>query len=84
MLLASVIGTVVATRKMEALTGVKLLILQTDEGKKLVAADRLGAGAGDKVLVALGSTAQYTLVGSNIPLDAAVVGIVDQEEVNIR
>jgi ethanolamine utilization protein EutN len=83
MLLAKVTGTVVATRKNETLTGSKLLVVHPlasggPEGT-LVAVDRLGAGIGDLVLVALGSAARLA-AGERACIDAAVVGIVDSLE----
>ena len=83
MLLASVIGTVVSTRKTESLTGVKLLVVQSGDGHKMVVADRLGAGVGDKVLVAQGSTAHHAFSNEKMPIDAAIVGIVDHVEESV-
>jgi len=79
MLLAKVTGAVVATRKHETLTGAKLLVVQPEGAGPVVAVDRLGAGIGDTVLVALGSAARVA-VGDRMSVDAAVVGIVDSVE----
>ena len=81
--LARVIGTVVATRKDEGLTGVKLLIVQpltTDHaavGKPLVALDSVGAGTGEDVCYVLGREASFPFLPAEVPADAAIVGIVD-------
>ncbi|MBK8268185.1 MAG: EutN/CcmL family microcompartment protein [Planctomycetes bacterium] len=87
MLLARVIGTVVASRKEETLIGLKLLVLRAidAEGKEtsttVVAADAVGAGEGEIVLYASGSSARQTLATDKKPVDAVVMAIVDQWEV---
>lgn len=81
--LARVIGTVVATRKDEGLTGVKLLIVQplapdrSAVGKPLVALDSVGAGAGEEVFYVRGREASFPFLPADVPADAAIVGIVD-------
>lgn len=90
MRLAQVIGTVVATRKEEALVGFKMLVVeeidpQTEEpnGNRLVAVDTLGAGAGDIILWVRGGAARViSEKHRGAPLDAAIVGIVDS--VNVK
>ncbi len=83
MLLARVVGTVVATRKDPGLTGIKLLLIQplrTDRssaGKPLVAVDSVGAGAGEDVFYVRGREASFPFLPDDVPADAAVVGIVD-------
>ena len=83
MQLARVIGSVVATRKEPDLEGLKLLLLQgvdPDSSVKqsfVVAADAVGAGAGDVVLYASGSSARQTAVTKDRPVDATVMAIVD-------
>lgn len=90
MLIAKVIGTVVSTRKNDNLIGNKFMIVETikemnDGGRRLVAVDQVGAGIGDLVLVALGSAARMENSGMNASIDAAIVGIVDNEdEIYIR
>lgn len=77
MKIGKVIGTVVSTRKDEALVGFKLLVIEADEtGERLVAIDTVGAGVGERVLVATGSAARVTLA-VHAPVDATVVGIID-------
>lgn len=77
MKIGKVIGTVVSTRKDEALVGFKLLVIETDDTQeRLVAIDTVGAGVGERVLVATGSAARVTLL-VHAPVDATVVGIID-------
>lgn len=88
MVLGKVMGTVVSTRKEEALTGLKLLIvseLDTDlktKGSFVVAADAVGAGVGEVVLYASGSSARLTDATREKPVDAVIMGIVDTLEIN--
>lgn len=80
MLIGKVIGSVVATRKNEKLTGSKFLIIEAIHGcepKRVVAIDNVGAGTGEIVLVTLGSAARACLSNPQTPVDAVVVGIVD-------
>lgn len=87
MLLARVVGTVVATRKDERLTGAKLLVVRQvdphgkDEAGYLVAVDTVDAGARDKVLIVQGSSARMASGLKDCPVDAAIVGVVDSVEV---
>ena len=89
MRLARVIGTVVATRKEDSLTGLKMLVIEeidarTGEGKddRLVVVDTLGAGVGDVVLWVRGGAARVISdVHRAAPLDAAIVGIIDTVDV---
>jgi microcompartment protein CcmK/EutM len=82
--LARVIGDVVATRKDENLTGLKLLILQplTPErqpaGRTLVAVDSVGAGVGEEVFFVRGKEASFPFYPVEAPVDAGIVGIVDR------
>ena len=84
MLLARVIGTVVATQKHRKFEGAKLLLVQPlnlDEsarGVALLAVDGVGAGIGERVLVVLEGRAAGDAIGRKAaPVDAAIVGIVD-------
>ena len=83
MLLAKVIGTVVATRKEPSLDGLKLLLVRpvNDEGQEvgtpLAAADAVGAGPDEMVLIAAGSSARQTQATDKRPVDAVVMAIVD-------
>jgi microcompartment protein CcmK/EutM len=83
MVLAKVVGTVVATRKESSLEGLKLLLVRVidEEGKEtgasIVAADAVGAGPGEVVLIASGSSARQTTMTDKRPVDAVVMAIVD-------
>jgi ethanolamine utilization protein EutN/carbon dioxide concentrating mechanism protein CcmL len=88
MILARVQGTVVSTRKDHGLVGLKLLLVREVDaqfkaaGSHLVAADAVGAGEGEIVMVAAGSSARLTEVSRDKPVDAVIVGIVDAVEVD--
>jgi len=83
MILARILGTVVATRKDPRLEGKKLLIVKPinlegkDESGYLVAIDTVGAGFRERVLVVSGSSARLAHGMKDTPVDAAIVGIVD-------
>ncbi len=87
MLLAQVIGTVVSTRKEQSLDGLKFLLLRGVDmdgkatGPTVVAADAVGAGVGEMVMYASGSSARQTVMTDKRPVDAVVMAIVDQWEV---
>ena len=86
MLFARVIGTVVASRKESVLEGLTFLLLEGAEpngetkGGHVVAVDAVGAGQGDFVLYASGSSARQTEVTKDRPVDAAVMAIIDLVE----
>jgi microcompartment protein CcmK/EutM len=88
MILGRVIGTVWATRKDEGLTGTKILIVQPvnleqeHEHGFVVAVDSVGAGVGEIVLVAQGSSARQTKQTHNRPIDAVIMAIVDKLDVD--
>lgn len=83
MILARILGTVVATRKDERLQGKKLLVVRPvspegrDEQGYLVAVDTVGAGFRETVVVVSGSSARMAQGCKDCPVDAAIVGIVD-------
>ena len=88
MLLARVVGTVVATHKHRAFEGAKLLLVQpvglddTPRGATLLAVDSVGAGVTERVLIVLeGRAAGEALGRKGAPVDAAVIGIVDSVDV---
>ena len=93
MIIAKVVGTVVATRKDERLLSTKLLVSSKllvvrpmdprgkPEGNYLVAIDTVDAGVGETVLVVSGSSARMASGLKDCPVDAAIVGIVDTVEV---
>ncbi len=87
MILARVVGTVVATQKRPQFEGAKLLLVQPEtpqgepRGATLLAVDSVGAGVSERVLVVLeGKAAGEALGRKGAPVDAAIVGIVDQLE----
>lgn len=83
MILAKVVGTVVASQKEPSLIGTKMLLLERlDEhcggkGDYVVAADAVGSGEGEVVLFASGSSARQTALTTERPVDAVVMAIVD-------
>ena len=88
MLLARIVGTVVATRKDPRLVSNKLLVVRPVdprgnlEGPYLVAIDTVDAGVGETVLVVSGSSARMASGLKDCPVDAAIVGVVDAVEVS--
>ena len=87
MILAKIVGTVVATRKDDRLLSCKLLVARPmdprgkPEGSYLVAVDTVDAGVGETVLIVSGSSARMATGLKDCPVDAAIVGIVDAIEV---
>ena len=83
MLIGKVVGSVVSTRKNENLVGSKFMIIEamagTGDTKRVVAVDNVGAGIGEMVLVATGSAARIGCDLENAPIDAAIVGIIDEK-----
>jgi len=94
MFIGKVTGTVVATQKIKAVSGMKLLLVQAmsvkgdapgtlePSGRAAVAIDTVGAGEGELVIVTQGSSARLTEMTSKVPTDAVVVGIIDAIQVN--
>ena len=87
MIIARVVGTVVATQKQEAHEGKKSLLLQPlnlegqPAGDVVVGLDAVDAGVGDRVLVVQEGFSAMTSVGhTDSPIDAAVIGVVDEVE----
>jgi microcompartment protein CcmK/EutM len=84
MILARVVGTVVATRKDPRLEGKKLLILKPvspdgqDESGYVVSVDTVGSGIGERVIAVSGSSARMAEGCKDIPVDNAIIGIVDE------
>ncbi len=84
MLFGQVVGTVVATRKDPELEGLKLLVVKGVDldGKTtnsvIVAVDAVGAGVGELVLYAAGSSARQTEITRNKPVDHVIMAIVDE------
>ena len=83
MIIGKVVGTVICTRKNRNLVGNKFLIVDTmevDGSDRIVAIDDVGAGIGELVLVATGSSARVGCGDPNSPVDACIVGIVDDPQ----
>jgi microcompartment protein CcmK/EutM len=84
--IGKVVGTVVASRKDPKLEGLKLLVVQNTDvtggpkGGQVVAVDSVGAGLGELVLYAAGSSARQTDVTQNRPVDHVIMAIVDEIE----
>ena len=76
MKIGTVTGAVWSSRKAECMMGQTFLVVRTPEGE-IVAADQVGAGKGDKVLLVTGSVASRFCMDA--PIDAAVVAILDPE-----
>jgi ethanolamine utilization protein EutN len=96
MFLAKVTGSLVATQKVDALRGHKLLLVEpyridpkkrtelVSAGRTFVAVDSLGVGEGEMVLITQGSSARLTPETKNLPIDTVVIGIVDRVDVEQR
>jgi len=88
MQLGKVVGNVVATRKEPTLDGLKFMLVRAvdsqgqETGSFLVAADAVGVGPGEYVLVASGSSARQTQATNNRPVDAVIMAIVDTWEID--
>ena len=85
--IGTVIGSVWATKKADGIEGPKLLVVEVLHGTRkdrdnlLVAADVIGAGIGDQVLICLGNPARLIVGQGAVPIDAAVVGIIDSLDI---
>lgn len=82
MIIGRVVGSIVSTRKCDNLVGNKFMIVEpisrmNGSNSQLVAIDNIGAGVGETVLIALGSAARIGCGMETAPIDAAIVGIVD-------
>ena len=94
MFVAKVTGSVVATQKVETMTGHKLLVVEpyrldpqarkglVTTGRTFIAVDTVGAGEGEFVLITQGSSARLTPETKNLPIDTVIVGIVDKVHVD--
>jgi ethanolamine utilization protein EutN len=82
MLRATVTGSVWATRRLDALPNGALLEVRTDDGSTLIAFDLLGSGIGERVLVASGSVASGFFSPEHPPLDALIIGSLDEPGTN--
>lgn len=96
MFVAKVIGSMVATQKVDAMVGHKLLMVEPyrldpetraslkSAGRTFVAVDTVGAGEGELVLIVQGSSARLTPETKNLPVDTVIIGIVDSVHVDSR
>ncbi|MBI2795640.1 MAG: EutN/CcmL family microcompartment protein [Gemmatimonadetes bacterium] len=90
MKLGRIVGTVVSTRKDPSLASLKLLIVEhvgpdlKSEGAYVIAVDSVGAGVGEVVLTASGSSARLTAQTRDKPVDAVIMGIVDNFDIDGR
>lgn len=80
MKLGKVTGSIWATKKVPGLAGHGLLTVTVD-GDRMVAADFVGAGQGDRVLLLTGGAAR--MGDPKLPIDAAIIGILDEEDANV-
>ncbi|WP_025023772.1 MULTISPECIES: EutN/CcmL family microcompartment protein [Companilactobacillus] len=82
MVTAKLVDNIWATRKSDRLNGLKLMLAEliggSRDGERLVVCDVIGAGIGDRVIITTGSSARRMLEDDAIPVDAAVVGIIDE------
>ena len=83
MITAKLIDNVWATRKAESLNGYKLMLAEViggnSAGERMIVVDIISAGIGDRAIVCQGSSARRMLGDDNIPVDAVVVGIIDED-----
>lgn len=83
MLAARLIDNVWATRKADSLNGFKFMLAEvlggTHEGQRLIVVDIISAGIGDRVIVTTGSAARRMLGSDTLPVDAVVIGIIDDD-----
>lgn len=83
MLTARLIDNIWATRKADSLSGFKLMLAEViggkSEGERMVVVDTISAGIGDRVIICQGSSARRMLGNDQLPVDAVVVGIIDDD-----
>lgn len=85
MIIGRVYGSVVSTHKLDSLVGYKFMLVQCIENnqlvdKFLVAVDGVGAGMGEDVIITEGSSARKALGNDEVPVDAVIVGILDEKQ----
>ncbi|MBL1224674.1 EutN/CcmL family microcompartment protein [Enterococcus sp. BWR-S5] len=83
MLAAKLVDNVWATRKIESLNGLKFMLAEVidaeAQGQRLIVVDLIGAGIGDRVIICQGSSAGRIFEDNVLPIDAAVIGIIDED-----
>lgn len=83
MLIGKVISNVWSTRKEESLVGLKFMIVEledTAQHRQIVAVDMIGAGIGERVLISQGNSARRMPGLESAPVDASIIGIIDEVE----
>ncbi|MGT2948053.1 EutN/CcmL family microcompartment protein [Streptococcus devriesei] len=87
MFIGKVVGNLWSTKKDDKLNGKRFLVIQKFTSQQtvaadiLVAADKVGAGIGETVLVTTGTNAKYTFNDQNLPIDMAIIGIIDSFDI---
>lgn len=87
MLMGKIVGTVVSTHKEDGLQGLRFMVIRDVgpdgkfTGKTVVGVDAVGSGVGELVLYASGSAARQTVFTKDRPVDAVIMAIVDEVEV---
>jgi ethanolamine utilization protein EutN len=83
MIIAKIIDKVWATRKADILSGYKFMLAEvlggTNAGQRLVVIDIISAGIGDRVIITTGSSARKMFHNDDVPVDAVVIGIIDED-----
>ena len=83
MVTAKLIDNIWATRKADSLNGLKFMMAEiiggTRQGERMIVVDTISAGIGDRVIVSTGSAARRMLGDDNVPVDAVVIGIMDED-----
>jgi ethanolamine utilization protein EutN len=83
MLAGQVVDNIWATRKADSLVGLKLMVVKlidgSSDGKLVIAVDTIGAGIGERVILCEGSSARKMLGQDTIPVDAVIIGIIDED-----
>ncbi len=86
LIIGKVINSIWSTRKDSSLTGIKLMIVQTMDvpnGRVIVAADLIGAGIGERVLITQGGSARRLGDLDSTPIDAVIIGIIDENQADL-
>lgn len=77
MLIGTIVGNVISTKKNEQLVGCKFMRVKTYGDQEIVALDNIGAGVGEQVIITCGDNAVNGLLNKDVPIDAVIIGIVD-------
>ena len=83
MIAAKVMDSIWSTRKADSLVGMKFMLVEViggiDAGRLMIAADTISAGVGERVLVCTGSSSRKMLGREDVPIDAVIIGIIDED-----